>query len=124
MTKYLINGNEVSENEFFRSLEEASNLVNDENGFNASLDDVSNITILGHEYSASYVLKEVDPTAYRTALADWQSEQYGDVTNVIENRGIITLNGDLFEIAESDYEDESDAYVDESLRNKTVSVFE
>ena len=122
MVKYLINKDEVSENEFFRSLEENSNNVNDENAFDASLDDICSVTILGNDYSASYVLKEVDPTAYRTRMSDWQSEQYNDVVSNLDNRGIINLGGDLFEIVNEDFEE--DDYVDESLNKKVTSVFE
>jgi hypothetical protein len=40
--------------------------------FNESIDDVTGtIDILGMKYCASTVLKEVDPTAYDCAMADW-----------------------------------------------------
>ena len=55
-------------------------------------------------------------------MSDWQSEQYNDVVSNLDNRGIINLGGDLFEIVNEDFEE--DDYVDESLNKKVTSVFE
>jgi len=58
----------------------------DECDFDELLDELyGEIEVCGYGYSSGYVLKEVDPTAYRCELNDWKSSRSSEIMEELEN---------------------------------------
>jgi len=90
-------------------LEEKTTITYDEieSAFEEQLDELEGaVSVCGLEYSPSYVLKEVDPTAYRCAVADFSDDTY------IEYEGNYYLIDD-FDDAQAEFEDYESEQEDE-----------
>lgn len=106
MVKYLINSEEVSKDEFYKSLEEEVEIAYDEKVFDDSLDDICDpVKVLGYTFNASSVLKELDPTAYRCELADWRDQYLSESIDEVESKGSLTLDNVTFEISDEDIDE-------------------
>jgi hypothetical protein len=67
--------------------------------FEQYLDELhGDIDICGFDYSASYTLKQVDPTAFRTDMNDWSDQEFTEIST-----GIYVRRED-FNSAESEME--------------------
>jgi hypothetical protein len=52
--------------------------------FEHYLDDFhGDIDICGFGYSASYALKQVDPTAFRTGMSDWSDQEFTEIATCV-----------------------------------------
>lgn len=75
--------------------------------FDDYLDDVLDEVHIGAlTYSASRVLKEVDPIAYRCEFADWSSEHFAESGYWVR---VLTEDGELFDGEPEWFADEDDA---------------
>ena len=106
MTKYLIDWEEFEQGEFQRKLEDA---VYDyvERNYDDELDETHQDYEIGDlTFSASQVLKECDPTAYRCMLNDAVDSELREANNQLETRGEYSVDGKTFMIEEIDDEEE------------------
>jgi hypothetical protein len=76
--------------EQFKELSEQFDSLDDvdyEEAYDAMLDDTyGDIDVCGYSYSASYALKELDPTAYRVGLSDFESSLLDDSRDEIKEQ--------------------------------------
>ena len=106
MTKYLINDEVVSKEEFYERLEEE---VNDyvDNNYDDILDECYPTYKMGCcEFYPSQIMKECDPIAYRCGISDEQSYRLEDANDELDRYGEFIVNGVQFNIEEEDEEDE------------------
>lgn len=107
MTKYLIDYEEVDYKEFKQELEDTINdYVRD------NYDDLLNETYpeykIGYSsFSASTILKECDPTAYKCGIDDFANAELEDAQYQLEVRSEYSVLDKTFTIEEED-EDEED----------------
>ncbi len=75
------------------------------------IDGEGEVNIMGMKYQASYVLREVDPTAYRCGLVDYvdgidkeETKAYKDLEEELENLSdeLESLESDLEEMEDDD----------------------
>lgn len=105
MTKYLIDWEEVSQDEFQRKLEEAIYDYVD-----GHYDDMLDETYQDYEigdltFSASQVLKECDPIAYGCGLNDLADSELREANRQLETRGEYSVGGKTFAVEETDEEE-------------------
>ena len=106
MTKYLIDYEECERDEFQRNLEAA---IYDyaERNYDDELDEVcQDYEIMGLSFSASQVLKECDPIAYRCGLNDLADSELREANRQLETRGEYSVGGKTFAVEETDEEEE------------------
>lgn len=77
MVKYLFNDKE------FETLKEAEDYISEEYALKTYDDYLDEIypetTIVGYSYATSYVLKKINPIAYRCGLSDYESELFDEI---------------------------------------------
>lgn len=105
MRKFIINDVEVEEAEFNSRLEEAI-----ESSVTAGYDDLldgsyPDYEIAGMTYSASQVLRQCDPVAYRCGIADEVSYVLEDSQTDLDRGREVSFDGSTFEIRDEDDED-------------------
>ena len=106
MTKYLIDCEEFERDEFQRNLEAA---IYDyaERNYDDELDETyQDYEIMGLSFSASQVLKECDPIAYRGGLNDLADSELREANRQLETRGEYSVGGKTFAVEETDEEEE------------------
>lgn len=104
MKKYLINDEEVSEEEFSAQLEDAIDRYCEET-YDDMIDDTNEeVHIGGLNYSPSIVLKRCDEIAYRCGLSDYQSSELRDAQYQLGQVGEVDVLEDTFAIEEIDEE--------------------
>ena len=105
MTKYLIDWEEFEQGEFQSKLEEA---IYDyvERNYDDELDETyQDYEIMGLSFSASQVLKECDPVAYRCGMNDLVDSELREANQQLETRGEYSIDGKTFAIEEIDEEE-------------------
>ena len=105
MTKYLIDWEEYEQDEFQRKLEE---VIYDcvERNYDDDLDETHQDYEIGDlTFSASRVLKECDPIAYRCGLNDLADSELKEANRQLETRGEYSIDGKTFTIEEIDEEE-------------------
>ena len=106
MTKYLIDCEEFERDEFQRNLEAAIYDYTERN-YDDELDETyQDYEILGLSFSASQVLKECDPIAYRCGLNDLADSELREANRQLETRGEYSVGGKTFAVEETDEEEE------------------
>ena len=106
MTKYSIDWEELEQDEFKRKLEEA---IYDcaERDYDDELDENhQDYEIMGLSFSASRVLKECDPIAYKCGLNDFVDSELEEANHQLETRGEYSVGGKTFAVEETDEEEE------------------
>jgi len=103
MTKYLIDNEQVTKEEFEETLEEAvSDYVH--NNMDDLLDECHEEIHIGNlTFSASEVLKKCDPIAYNCSINDFVDSFLTDAYYEAENGGY-NSDGTIFEITEEETE--------------------
>lgn len=105
MKKYYVNYDEVSEEDFNKQLEGCIAEYID-NNYDDLLDEGYDEYNLGYStFSASMILKNCDPVAYRCGQSDYESSILEDAQYELENYGSYEINGDTFEIEEEEEEE-------------------
>ena len=113
MIKYLVNGEELNEKEFDSRLEDSINKYC-EGIFDDYLDNMSGneddalIEVCGLHFSASQIISECDPTAYRCLFANFTSEELEKAKDELECSDYIVVGDDEFSVEYIDDEDEDD----------------
>lgn len=102
----------VDNEQTFESMEDLRNYM-EENFEDSAFDEVLNeteepVNILGVEYSPARVLKEVDPTAYRTEKLDYFDWIWRDIEQCLEERSECNFNGFLITMEEEEKEEEEE----------------
>lgn len=106
MKKYFLNEEEITEEEFNKQLEGCIAEYAD-NSYDDLLDEDNEEYKIGYlTFSASDVLKNCDPVAYRCGQSDYESSILEDAQYELENYGSYEINGDTFEIEEEEEEEE------------------
>ena len=106
MTKYLIDCEEFERDEFQRNLEAAIYDYTERN-YDDELDETyQDYEIMGLSFSASQVLKECDPIAYRCGLNDLADSELREANRQLETRGEYSVGGKTFAVEETDEEEE------------------
>lgn len=106
MKKYFLNEEEITEEEFNKQLEGCVAEYID-NNYDDLLDEGYDEYKLGcSTFSASMILKNCDPVAYRCGQSDYESSLLEDAQYELENYGSYEINGDTFEIEEEEEEEE------------------
>ena len=106
MTKYSIDCEEFERDEFQRKLEAA---IYDcvERNYDDELDETyQDYEIMGLSFSASRVLKECDPIAYKCGLNDLADSELREANRQLETRGEYSVGGKAFAVEEIDEEEE------------------
>lgn len=106
MTKYSIDWEECERDEFQRKLEEA---IYDyaEREYDDELDEThQDYEIMGLSFSASQVLKECDPIAYKCGLNDFANSELREANRQLEASGEYSIGGKTFAVEEIDEEEE------------------
>ena len=97
---YYINGEKVVKYHFEDVLLEVIS-EHYEEGFDVVLDEEHpEIEIAGIKFNTSYILKTLDPIAYRTAFNDYIDSIYQDVMEELENSKEIEIDEMYFDIKE------------------------
>lgn len=97
MKKYFLNEEEITEEEFNKQLEGCIAEYID-NNYDDLLDEDNEEYQIGYlTFSASDVLKNCDPVAYRCGKNDYESSLLEDAQYELENYGSYEINGDTFE---------------------------
>ena len=109
MTKYLIDWEEFEQDEFQRKLEDAIYDYAEHNYDNELDETYQDYEIMGLSFSASQVLKECDPTAYRCGMNDLVDSKLKEANYQLETYGEYSVNGKTFMVEEID--DEEDHYL-------------
>lgn len=72
----------------FETVEETAQYIIDNldgDDYDEMLDEVyGEVDICGYSYSASYALRNLDPTAYRCGMNDYYDSLYSDVVDILE----------------------------------------
>lgn len=80
---WIVNGEE------YNDVQKAATAVTDamdDSYYTEMLDELYNpVSICGYEYSASYALKEIDPTAYRCGMIDYYASLECDIISELED---------------------------------------
>lgn len=106
MKKFYLNEEEITEEEFNKQLEGCIAEYID-NNYDDLLDEGYDEYKLGYStFSASNILKNCDPIAYRCVKSDCESSLLEDAQYELENYGSYEINGDTFEIEEEEEEEE------------------
>lgn len=106
MTKFLINDELVSKEEFYERLEEEVNEYV-ENNYDDILDECyPSYKAFDMEFYPSQILKECDPIAYRCGISDEQSYKLDEAKDELDTYNEFIVNGVHFEIEEEDEEEE------------------
>lgn len=106
MTKYLIDCEEFERDEFQRKLEEATYDYAERN-YDDELDEThQDYEIMGLSFSASRVLRECDPIAYKCGLNDFADSELREANRQLETRGEYSVGGKTFAVEEIDEEEE------------------
>lgn len=104
--KYYVNDREVTEQEFREELE-SSVMANVEENYDDMLDDAyGEFTIGCCTFTASQILRECDPIAYRCGIADFVNADLEDALYNFEDEYEDTIYGDEFRTEEEPEEDE------------------
>lgn len=106
--KYLIDGEEVSQEEFEERLSE---LIREyvECEYDNILDDCYGTFKVGYcDFYASEVLKQCDPVAYNCGLDDEIDYKSSDAIYEVEEYGTYEINGYVFEIEEVEEEEKEE----------------
>ncbi len=108
MIKYLVNGEEMSEKEFYGKLEDCVDDYYDEDKYAEYLDETydDEIEVAGLHFSASQIVRNCDPTAFRCGRANFTSEKLEEAVDDVECRGYVEIGSDEFSI--EDVEDEEE----------------
>ena len=102
MKKYFLNEEEITEEEFNKQLEGCIAEYID-NNYDDLLDEGYDEYKIGYTtFSASMILKNCDPVAYRCGKNDYESSLLEDAQYELENYGSYEINGDTFEIEEEE----------------------
>lgn len=105
MKKFYLNEEEITEEEFNEQLEGCIAEYAD-NSYDDLLDEDNEEYRIGYlTFSASDVLKNCDPVAYRCGKNDYESSLLEDAQYELENYGSYEINGDTFEIEEEEEEE-------------------
>ena len=108
--KYLINGEEFEQDEFYSKLEEAIN-SECEGTYDDYLDESNEDVCIGDlTFSPSTVLERCDPVAYRCGLSDYQSSELENAEYELYHSDFIIVGDSEFSIEEDD--EEADAEED------------
>lgn len=100
MKKFYLNEEEITKKEFNEQLEECIAEYID-NNYDDLLDEGCDEYKLGYlTFSASTILKNCDPVAYRCDKSDYESSLLEDAQYELENYGSYEINGETFEIEE------------------------
>lgn len=106
MTKYLIDQEEFERDEFQRELEAA---IYDcaERDYDDELDEAyQDYEVMGLSFSASRVLKECDPIAYKCGLNDFADSELREANRRLETHGEYSIGGETFAVEEIDEEED------------------
>lgn len=108
MTRYFVDEDEVSYEEFYKALETVVyNYCED--AFDEHLDEGEDgeVDLLGITYSLHHVLWETDPTRYNVMLSDYQSEEFTETLAEFD-RGVeeMEIYGTTFRVEEVEDEDD------------------
>lgn len=96
---YYINNEKVSKYEFEETLLDVI-VEHCEDEFDTMLDEVhGEINLVGLTYNTSYVLKEIDPIAYKISFDEYVDYNYQERMYELEREEEITLNDIQFKIA-------------------------
>jgi hypothetical protein len=105
MKKYYLNEEEITKEEFNEQLEGCITEYVD-NNYDDLLDEDNEEYRIGYlTFSASEVLKNCDPVAYRCGFSDYESEVLEEAENELENSGYYEIDGDTFKIEEDEEEE-------------------
>lgn len=106
MTKYLIDYEEVDYREFNEELEDTiGDYIRD--NYDDLLDETYPEYKIGYSsFSASQILKECDPIAYKCGIDDSANAELEDARYLLETKGEYTVSNKTFTIEETDDEDE------------------
>lgn len=98
MIKFLVNGGEVSREEFDSKLEENIN-KECESTYDDYLDECNQeINIEDSTFSPSLVLERCDPTAYKRGVSDYQSDELEKAEYELDHADFIVVGDDEFSI--------------------------
>ena len=106
MTKYLIDWEECERDEFQRKLEAA---IYDyaERNYDDELDEThQDYKIMGLSFSASRVLKECDPIAYKCGVNDLADSELREANRQLAIGSEYSVGGKTFAVEETDEEEE------------------
>ena len=106
MKKFYLNEEEITEEEFNKKLEGciAEYIYNN---YDDLLDEGYDEYKLGYlTFTASDVLKNCDPVAYRCRQSDYESSILKEAQYDLENGKKYEINGDTFEVEEEEEEEE------------------
>lgn len=108
LKKYLIDGEEVTQEEFEERLEEEiGEYVRD--NYDELLDEAYDSYKIGYcEFYASEVLKRCDVVAYNCGLNDYIDSELSEATWSLERYGVYEVNDYEFEIEEVEEEEEEE----------------
>lgn len=105
MKKFYLNEEEITEEEFNKQLEGCIAEYID-NNYDDLLNDGYNEYQLGYStFSASMILKNCDPVAYRCGKSDYESTLLEDAQYDLENGKEYEIVGDTFRIEEDEEEE-------------------
>lgn len=106
MTKYLIDYEEVSYDEFKQELEDTiDDYIRD--NYDDLLDETYPEYKIGYSsFSASTILKECDPTAYKCGIDDFVNAELGDAQYQLETRSEYSVLNKTFTIEEDEEEED------------------
>ena len=96
--RYLIDGEEVREEEFYSQLEES---IEDycEEIYDDMIDDCTGeITIFNITFNASYILEKLDPIAYNCGLGDYMDSVLNEAKYDLEKEHSVSFGTTDFEI--------------------------
>ena len=104
--KYLVDGIEMAEQEFWSKFESVIYDYTEEN-IDEFIDQENEMVQIGSlTYYPSRVLKEVDPIAYRCYISDMENAYYCDFKYELESYGECQINGTEFIIEDNEEEEE------------------
>ena len=108
--RYLIDGEEVREEDFYSQLEES---VEDycENNYDDMIDDCTGEIAIGNiTFNASYVLEKLDPIAYNCGLGDYIDSVLNEAKYDLEKGHSVSFENTDFEIEEEEELEEDEDY--------------
>lgn len=102
MRKFYVDDELVEEEEFWSSLETDVNSESEDN-FSEYIDETNDeVEVCGYTFPASRVLEEMDWTAYRCMLVDYQSQMLDEKKDDLERFGWVDVNHSYYEIKEEE----------------------
>ena len=105
MKKYIIDVEEVREEDFYDILEDE---VNDYvvKKYDDILDeDYKEVKICGITFLPSQILSQCDPIAYRCGVSDTQSDKLDEANSELDLYGSYEINGKMFRIEDDEDDD-------------------